>query len=171
MSKTINWQYFPKSEKPPKEISDVVVCFEKNNKIISKQKINNAAAVLNILAPALKKQGFKMKGNANGKLSVPVLYGVNGSVEKQFLIDAFEPKMGIVFEVEAAAAVINYLFIKDILEASLMDGANYLIIAVRNSNPTTNNQKDFETVCRFLETIYSSNRLRLPLKGVLIIGY
>lgn len=171
MPKTINWQYFPKSEKPPKEISNVVVCFEMNNKIISKKKINDAAAVLNILEPDLKKQGFKMKGNANGKLSVPVLYGVNGSVDKQFLIDAFEPKMGIVFEVEAAATVVNYLFIKDILEASLMEGANYLIIAVRNSNPTTNNQKDFETVCRFLETIYSSNRLRLPLIGVLIIGY
>jgi hypothetical protein len=168
MPKTINWQYFPKSEKPPKEISDVVTCFEKKQVTISKIKKIDADSVLKLLAADLKKQGFQIE---NKKLSVPVLYGANGSVEKQFLIDAFEPKMGIVLEVEAAAAVINYLFMKDILEASLIDGANYLIIAVRNSNPTTNNQKDFETVCRFLETIYSSNQLRLPLKGVLIIGY
>jgi len=170
MKTNINWLYFPKTEKPSKELIKVVSTFEKHSKAILKQKNIDASSVLGLLAADLKKQGFHLS-SSNGKVAVPVLYGLNGMVENQFLIDAYEPKAGIVLEVEAAAAVINNLYLKDIFEASLMDGANYLIIALRNTNPTSNGQKDFETVCRFLEAIYSSKRLNLPIQGLLIIGY
>ena len=44
----------------------------------------------------------------------------------------------------------------------------YLAIAVRNSYGGGN---DFEKVVRFFDTLYASNRLQLPLKGILVIGY
>jgi hypothetical protein len=50
----------------------------------------------------------------------------------------------------------------------MMHDVLYLAIAVRN---TYKGVKDFETVCKFFDTLYASNRLRLPLRGLLIIGY
>jgi hypothetical protein len=52
-----------------------------------------------------------------------------------------------------------------------MDNVKYCVIAVRNVNKTTNNQKDFEAVMSFIDTIYASQKLKIPLTGVLIIGY
>lgn len=41
-------------------------------------------------------------------------------------------------------------------------------IASRNKYRTHN---DFERIYAFLETMYISNRIKLPLKGILLIGY
>ncbi len=50
----------------------------------------------------------------------------------------------------------------------MMHEVNYLAIAVRNIYRGSN---DFEKVRTFFDTLYASNRLKLPLDGVLIIGY
>ncbi len=50
----------------------------------------------------------------------------------------------------------------------LMWEVEYLVIAVRN---VYRKHKDFEIIHTFLETLYISNRLHLPLKGILLIGY
>jgi hypothetical protein len=50
----------------------------------------------------------------------------------------------------------------------MMKGVQYYVIAVRNRSKAT---KDFDTVCRFMDTMYASDRLRLPLDGILILGY
>ena len=47
-----------------------------------------------------------------------------------------------------------------------------LVIAVLNEyhvGDVTN--KDFETVVKFFETLYVSDRMNLPLKSILVIGY
>ncbi len=54
----------------------------------------------------------------------------------------------------------------------MMDGVEYLCIAVRNIYVAAGmKNRDFERVVTFFETLYASNRLALPLKGILIIGY
>ena len=50
----------------------------------------------------------------------------------------------------------------------MMHDIEYLAIAVRN---TYRKSQDFEKVFTFFDTLYKSNRMKLPLKGVLIIGY
>lgn len=50
-----------------------------------------------------------------------------------------------------------------------MQNADYLCIAVRNIY--YHGSKDFEKVCQFFEALYASNRLQIPLKGLLIVGY
>ena len=50
----------------------------------------------------------------------------------------------------------------------VMFDVEYLVLAVRNEYRT---HKDFDIIYQFLETLYISNRLHLPLKGVLLIGY
>jgi hypothetical protein len=50
----------------------------------------------------------------------------------------------------------------------MMHEIDYLIIAIRN---TYSNRNDFDKVLTFLDTLYSSERLKLPLEGILILGY
>ena len=50
----------------------------------------------------------------------------------------------------------------------MMSNVEYLVVAVRN---IYSSNKDFETMATFFDTLYASNRLQLPLKGVLAIGY
>jgi hypothetical protein len=73
-----------------------------------------------------------------------------------------------VVEIEAGRAVSNNQFLKDMFQASMMKDVEFLVIAVRNVYMRS--RKDFENVCAFMETMYASSRLRLPLKGILIVG-
>jgi hypothetical protein len=50
----------------------------------------------------------------------------------------------------------------------MMNEVLYLVIAVRNNYRKSN---DFGKVKTFFETLYASQRLKLPLKGIMIIGY
>ena len=75
---------------------------------------------------------------------------------------------GWVLEVEAGRAVDNNQYLKDIFQACMMHDIFHLAIAVRN---TYRNSDDFGHVETALETLYTSGRLQLPLKGILLIGY
>ena len=105
---------------------------------------------------------------AEGKISVPVLFGLNGKPEKYFEADGYSFINKTVIEVEAGRAVTNYQFLKDLFQACMMYDVDYLIIAVRQ---TYSGNKDFEKVINFIDTLYTSGRLSLPLNGILIIGY
>ena len=64
--------------------------------------------------------------------------------------------------------MLNYQFLKDLFQACMMSDVKYLGLAVRNIYKNSN---DFDTVETFFETLYVSNRLQLPLDGILLIGY
>jgi len=87
---------------------------------------------------------------------------------RSFDADAYNELEGFVIEVEAGRGVTNYQFLKDLFQACMMHEVSYLAIAVRNKY---RNSRDFEKVQTFFETLYASQRLTLPLKGILIIGY
>lgn len=105
---------------------------------------------------------------APDKIRVPVLFGRNGVVEKSFEADAWHEKEKMVVEVEAGRGYLNNQFLKDLFQACMMHDVEYCGIAVRNRYLDSN---DFENVLAFFETLYASNRLRLPLKGLLVVGY
>lgn len=71
---------------------------------------------------------------------------------------------------EAGRAVANNQFLKDLFQACMMDEVDHLVIAVRNVYSKLNN-KDFAIASTFMDTLYASARLTLPLQGILIIGY
>ena len=102
------------------------------------------------------------------KIRVPVLFGMNGKANLAFEVDAYSSKEKTVIEVEAGRAVTNDQFLKDFYEVCMMQGVEYFCIAVRN---TYRSSKDFEKVCNFFQTLYISNRIQVPLKGILVIGY
>ena len=99
---------------------------------------------------------------------MPVLFGENNSNDQSFNADGISNDDKIVLEVEAGRAVANYAFLKDIFQACMMHDVEFLILAVRNDYRGSD---DFEKVYTFLETLYISGRLVLPLKGITLIGY
>ena len=106
------------------------------------------------------------------KVRVPVLFGRNGEPELTFEADAAKPDSHIVLEVEAGRAVSNFQFLKDLFEACMMQNILFAGIAVRNEyRYGKSRSRDFDYVTRFLDTLYASGRLTLPLQGILVIGY
>jgi len=176
----ISWIYFPKNSRPPKVVLDVVKCFEENgsqvDSVINDGRIGkegfdaSSNSVLAVMRPSLTKIGFRVESGKRSvdKIQVPVLFGENGRLEKSFDVDAYHSVERCVIEVEAGRAVSNYQFLKNIFQASLMADVDYLVLAVRQ---VYRGGKDYQAVKTFLEAIYSSGRLQLPLKGILLVGY
>jgi hypothetical protein len=168
----ILWQHFPKHSPCPDFLTKVVGCFDAVSADIA--SLDNVGQVSNdVLAKVrggLEALGFLVETSktAQGKIRVPVLYGANGKVEKSFEADAYHPTQRTVVEVEAGRGVTNYQFLKDLFQACVMQDVDYAVIAIRQDYRGSD---DFSKVVTFIETIYASNRLVLPLKGLLIIGY
>lgn len=167
----LRYQLFPRSVGITDQIQQVIECFERAyEQIKSPENQLKSNEVLDILRPHLEDIQFTVEtGKARGqKIPVPVLFGLNNNVDQSFNADGISNDGKIVLEVEAGRAYANFAFLKDIFQASMMYGVEFLILAVRNDYRGHN---DFEKVYTFLETLYISNRLVLPLKGIILIGY
>ena len=167
----IQYQFFPRSVGLVGPIAAVVDCFRLGeNEVASPQHNLSSDGVLRVLRPHLEKAGYRVETgkNRDQKIKVHVLFGLNNTIDKYFDADAISADGKVVVEIEAGRALDNYQFIKDIFQASLMCGVEYLVIAVRNHYRGTHT---FERIAVFLETLYVSNRIRLPLHGILLIGY
>lgn len=173
----LNWQYFPRFAKTPEHLIQTVYAFEKasplistpNNQLSSNEVLESVAIHLEALSYRVERGKTKSE-----KIYRPVLYGKSGTVDKAFEVDAWQESTGTIIEVEAGRAVINHQFLKDFFEACVIQDANYLVIAVCKAYKPKSVKtplNDFETVATFMETLYSSGRLVVPLKGVLVIGY
>jgi hypothetical protein len=167
----IQFQFFPRSVGMIKPISSVVECFQNvSDQICSPTHNLSSDGVLKIVRPHLEAAGFRVEQGKNRyqKIKVPVLFGLNNTIDKYFDADAISADGKIVVEIEAGRALDNYQFLKDIFQASLMYEVEYLVIAVRNDYRGTNT---FARISVFIETLYVSNRIQLPLRGILLIGY
>lgn len=168
----LNWIFYPLSEKPTELAIKVVNVFEKlYAQIESESHIGlKSDEILEILADSLAAIGFTVERGkkADEKVKVPVLFGPNGKPHKTFEVDAYYPELGFIVEIEAGRGYVNNHFLRDIFEACMMHDIRYLAIAIRNDY---RGLKDYERTKLFLETLYASNRLKLPLNGLLLIGY
>lgn len=158
-------------------IREIIDCFKKVDEEKGTQQLKSND-MLALLRPHLEAIDFTVeKGRAaDEQIFVPVLFSENDTVDKFFAADALSNDHKIVIEVEAGRAVINNQFLKDIFQACMMYEVEYLVLAVLNeyvyqSKGTEKVQLDYQSIKTFLETLYVSNRLRLPLKGILLIGY
>ena len=165
------YQFFPRSHGITPEIKAVVSCFECIKDEID-SSCNNLLSneVLEKLLPHLESQKFTVETSKKleDKIPVPVLFGMDNTIDRQFFADALSEDGRIVIEVEAGQAVDNNKYLKSIFQSCLMFDVEYLVLAVRQ---VYRKKADYEKVYSFLETLYISNRLKLPLKGILPIGY
>jgi hypothetical protein len=170
----ILWQHFPKHSACPEGLRLVTQCFESVQDEISSLNEKNIGqvsnAVLKKVRPGLEKIGFKVESSKTkeGKITIPVLFKENGQIDVKFEADAYHPKEKIVLEVEAGRGVTNYQFLKDLFQACVMQDVDFFAVAIRQDYLGNN---DYKKVVGFFDTIFASNRLTLPLKGILIIGY
>ncbi len=167
----IRYQFFPRSVGINQQIQKIIDCFRAADaQICSPEHTLPSNEVLKILRDSLLSIPMQVEqGKARGsKIPVPVLFGLNNKIDQHFDADALSSDGKIVLEVEAGRAVDNYQFLKDIFQACMMCGVEYLVLAVRNDY---RKHDDFKKIYSFLETLYISNRLHLPLKGILLIGY
>lgn len=175
----INYQFFPRSHGVTTEIKAIIDCFKQIEPQLEDESVHRTSNdVLALVRPYLEAIGFAVetgKGKEE-KIDVPVLFGENNEVDKSFFADALSADGKIVIEVEAGRAVRNNQFLKDIFQACMMFEVEYLVIAVLNEYKFNSASRqivghDYQEIKTFLETLYVSNRLRLPLKGILLIGY
>lgn len=167
----LQYQFFPRSIGVSLSIRAVIECFEKNISLIDSETNNlTSNQVLGVLEGDLERIGFAVEKSKKDidKIKIPVLFGCNNKVDKQFHADAVSSDGKIVIEIEAGRATENNQFLKDIFQACMMFDVEYLVIVVRN---VYRGHKDFDIIYSFLETLYISNRLKLPLKGILLVGY
>jgi len=165
------WQTFPRSARPPETVSTLVSIFQNHHSALGSLEHNlQSNDVLGIVADDLRVAGFKVELSkaADDKIAVPVLYGLNGKVEKSFHADAFHPLDGVVLEVEAGRAMDNNQILKDLFQACMMQDAQHLVICLRN---VYRRNRDFEKALVWFDTLYASQRLRLPLSTVTLVGY
>ncbi|MGI6033589.1 MAG: hypothetical protein ACOX69_09255 [Coriobacteriales bacterium] len=170
-----NWSFYPKNVAAPDFALELVGIFDATmDRIDSESHDLRSNEVLSALQPLLSSKGYDVEKSKKKEdlIEVPVLYGRQGAIEKSFYADALQQDFGLVVEVEAGRAVANNQFLKDLFEACMMVDIDYLAIAVRNTySAGAAESRDFERVCTFFDALYASNRLALPLKGILVIGY
>jgi hypothetical protein len=167
----ISWKFYPLNLKIPESLRDVVHVFEKHEPKISSDKhtlVSNE--VLSEITPNLQTLNYRVelsKKNVD-KIKVPVTYKEQGEIDLAFDADAYHASDKIVLEIEAGRAVANYQFLKDLFQACMMADVEYFCIAVRK---VYRKNEDYKKVVSFFDALYVSDRIKLPLKGILVIGY
>ena len=171
---TIRYKFFPINKKIPEYLGSVVKAFSEHEDEIdshthSKLESND---VLAIVRKDLEDLEFRIETGKkkHERISIPVLFGENGKVEKDFYVDGHHEGLNIVLEVEAGRAVTNYQFLKDFFSVCTMPDIDNCVIAVRDISTGKSKSKDFEKVINFFDSMYAS-RMSIPLKGLLIVGY
>ncbi len=168
----IEWQYYPKSMQIPIHLLDIIeTVFKKNiNEINSGDFELKSNDVLKVLRADLISLNYRVeKGKTfDKKIEVPVLFGKNGKMDKHFDADAYSSKYKTVIEIETGRGYVNNQFLKDLFQACVMVNVDYLVIGIRNVYKRHN---DFGSVNSFIDALFSSDKFKLPLTGVLIIGY
>ena len=191
MKNNINWSYFPKTDPIPQGLKEAINIFEKNFKEID--TITAEGIIASIIAKSSKKRkeisealesddvlkvvtqdfldaNYKIETSKKktDKIRIPVLFGEKGSIAQAFEPDGWHDENKIVLEIERGRAYANHQFLKDIFEASVMINIDYLVLAVSNLYKES---KDYEKIVNWLDTLYATNRIKLSLKGILLIGY
>ena len=130
------------------------------------------------LRPALEALDYQVETgkSASAKLRRPVLFGDEGSELVAYEIDAFHPAEGIAVEIEAGRGAFGNAFYRDIIRASLLVDARFLVLGAMveyryNNGKRHLTERSYEKTRGLLDAIYASGRLRLPFEGVLLIGY
>ncbi len=76
-------------------------------------------------------------------------------------------------EIESGRGIMGNAFYRDLIRGSLIQGARYLVIGLRNSYKygKTGDGDDFAKGREQLDAIYASGRMTLPFDGVLLFGW
>ncbi len=178
MSGYPRWIYYPRSEEPPDWVRAIVSVFNEQRTQLDTATIHNKSDVaLSIIRPGLEAIGFRVEGGAEEPtIYRPVHFGESGVADRQYQIDSYHSDLRIGLEVEAGRSIRGNAIYRDIIQASLIVGLDYFVLAIPqryrfNLKKKEQEDKPFEYGLTVLDAIYSSGRFRLPLKGLLFVGF
>ncbi|HTA22830.1 MAG TPA: hypothetical protein VK763_04805 [Terriglobales bacterium] len=140
---------------------------------------NKSDVALSIIRPGLEELGFRVEGGTHEPtIYRPVHFGEGGVPDRQYQIDSYHPEIRAGLEVEAGRSIRGNAIYRDIIQASLIVDLDYFVLAIpqRYRFSLKGKQKEqedrpFEYGLTVLDAIYSSGRFRLPLKGLLFMGF
>jgi hypothetical protein len=134
--------------------------------------------VLSEICTGLIQLGYEVEHGkkAVDKIDRPVLFGDEGVPRVRYEVDAWLDDPGVVVEIEAGRGWMGNAFYRDLVRASLIVGANYLVIGmmdhyIYNSGGKKMASHDYESARDQLDAVFASGRMKLPFKGILLIGY
>lgn len=155
----------------------IVEIFKKNeNAINSNFKNRKSNDILLSIKNDLEQIGFEVEGG-KGRLYRPVYFKEFGEPELQYHIDSYHQKDKIALEVEAGRSIRGNAIYRDIIQTSLLVGVDYFAVAVpqiyrfKSNKRDVEDRRNFEMCKSIFDAIYSTERLKLPFKGVILIGY
>lgn len=175
-----SWKFYPSNLRPPVWVDTILGAFVQARAAIESVSHVGLTSddVLRELRPFLVAIGFEVEAGkkAAEKIRRPVYFGELGREGKAYEIDGFNDSYGIVLEVEAGRGARGNAVYRDLIQASLLVDARYLALAVmasyrHQSGGKTITVASYAEARDLLDAIYASARLRLPLEGVLLIGY
>ena len=175
------WDYFPRNARPPEWIEPFIANVRAAGQSIStvERKTGlDSDRVLQELAGGLRELGFEVESGkkASERIRRPVLFGRNGHAEVSFEIDAFHEAHGIVLEVGAGRGARGNATYRDIIRTSLIVDAKYLALLLpvyyrHTSGAREVSVRAYEDCAYLVSALYASQRLTLPFRGVLLVGY
>ena len=177
MNEYPNWAFFPRHLSTPPWISEFTESVQDSRSLIesSLHERFESDEVLQVLRDSLLQQGWLIEGGkkAADKIFRPVLYGDRGKTKVNYEIDGWHPEYKAVLEIESGRGWQGNAFYRDLIRTSLVQDAEYLIIGMRLSYSygKVKNQNDFQKALDQLDALYTSGRLQLPFKGVLLFGW
>jgi hypothetical protein len=170
------WKSYPSATEPPAWVPAVVAAFAAARQQLD-SRVNSSVtsdAALAVIRPELVAQGFEVEAGKAKSSTIrrPVLFGEVGRPVVAYEVDGFHPQHGIVLEVEAGRGAANNADYRDLIRTSLMVDARYLVLAMMlhyGGGGTT--VRSYDQSRDRLDAIYASERLKLPLDGILLVGY
>lgn len=174
------WKYYPSTDRAPAWSVDILSAFEGAQASLDStagRQVKSDEA-LAMLRPTLLDLGFQVEGGKSHseKIRRPVLFGELGVEERAYEVDAFHTELGIAMEVEAGRGTQGNAIYRDLIQSSLLLDADYLVVCLLldykfKSGGRDSHSPDYAKARSVLDAIFASNRLKLPFRGVLLVGY
>lgn len=175
-----SWTYYPSRSPAPHWVNDFVDVVAAAQETIDSRNAEGLTSdkVLAVLRPGLENLGYTVESGkrAENKIHLPVLFGRQGAEVVAYEVDAVHRELGVVVEIEAGRGARGNAVYRDLVRASLIVGARFLVIGVMleyriNSGDKLVHVRSYEDSAKQMDAIYASGRLGLPFEGLLLFGY
>lgn len=171
-----NWIYFPTRSRPPPWAIDFVDAVASAQPAIDSATSTGLTsdAVLAELRPGLEALGYTVESSKRraDKVRRPVLFTERGVERVAYEVDAVHDEFGVLVEIEAGRGAQNNAVYRDLVRASLIVDARFLVLGVmaeyRYAAGATQSYRDAREL---LEAVFASGRLEFPFEGILLFGY
>jgi hypothetical protein len=180
MKSTIKYSTFPRTEPPPPFVEPLIAAFRSHEDEISTVGLDKGLTsdqVLLRLVSDLSALGFQVeKGKTREeKIDRPVFFGENGQPTLNYQIDAYHVEWRCGLEIEAGRAWMGNAIYRDLVQASVMVGVEYLCLAVPlaykyQSSGRSTVSRDYENTRDVAEALFGHSRVRWPYR-LIVIGY